>query len=132
MLIFELKSNNTHTFIQQQSMEALYFRFVELTQEIDIYMAICSQINSSTLLLLNEIAIRYFEDKKITITQAMFLKNIASPSCIQRQIVDLINAGLIEYFFENGNRRAKFLVPTKLTCDYFDKMSEAIVKANTV
>jgi len=113
-------------------MEDLYFRFLELTQAIDIYVNICNQIKSSTLLLLNEVAICYFDNKKITVSQALSLKMIASPSCIQSQIVELREAGLIEYFFENGNHRTKYLVPTQLTRDYFEEMSNAIVKVTSL
>jgi DNA-binding MarR family transcriptional regulator len=62
------------------------------------------------------------------VSQAMSLKNIASPATIHRKIEDLLKVGLVDLIFEGKNRRTKFLAPTKSAKAYFEEMSNAIKK----
>ena len=110
-------------------MSQLYLRFLRIAREVDEQKTRVKNIDSTALLLLNEIAVQHHEGKNITVTQAMLLSNIASPATVHRRLDELREAGLIEQVFEGKNRRTKFLVPTKEADSYFAKMSKAITSA---
>ena len=110
-------------------MSQLYLRFLRIARGVDIQNIQVKKIDSTALLLLNEIAVQHHEGKNITVTQAMLLSNIASPATVHRKLDELREAGLIEQVFEGKNRRTKYLVPTKEAESYFAKMSKAITNA---
>ena len=110
-------------------MSQLYLRFLHIARKVDIQKTSFKNIDSTALLLLNEIAVQHLDGKNITVTQAMLLSKIASPATIHRKLDELRAAGLIEQVFEGKNRRTKYLVPTKEADSYFAKMSKAITSA---
>ena len=73
-------------------MSQLYLRFLRIAREVDIQKKPVKNIDSTALLLLNEIAVQYLDGKNITVTQAMLLTNIASPATIHRKLNELIEA----------------------------------------
>jgi hypothetical protein len=110
-------------------MGKLYLRFLRIARDVDVQKTPVKNIDSTALLLLNEIAVQHHEGKNITVTQAMLLSNIASPATVHRKLDELREAGLIEQVFEGKNRRTKYLVPTKEADSYFARMSKAITNA---
>jgi DNA-binding transcriptional ArsR family regulator len=110
-------------------MSKLYLRFLRIARAVEIENTPVKNIDSTALLLLNEIAVQHLDGKNITVTEAMLLSNIASPATVHRKLDELREAGLIEQVFEGKNRRTKFLVPTKEADSYFAKMSKAITNA---
>jgi len=110
-------------------MGKFYLRFLNFARAVDIQKTPVKNIDSTALLLLNEIAVQHLDGKNITVTQAMLLSNIASPATVHRKLDELREAGLIEQVFEGKNRRTKYLVPTKEADSYFAKMSKAITNA---
>ena len=110
-------------------MSNLYLRFLRITRALSRNKKLTIDIDATAMLVLNEIAVQHFDGKAMTVTDAMTLRDIASPATIHRKLDELREAGLIEQIFEGSNRRTKFLVPTKLAIAYFDKMSEAMSSA---
>ena len=110
-------------------MSQLYLRFLRIARGVDIQNIQVKKIDSTALLLLNEIAVQHYDGKNITVTQAMLLTNIASPATIHRKLNNLIEVSLIEQVFKGKNRRTKYLIPTKEAESYFAKMSKAIANA---
>jgi len=109
-------------------MNNLYLRFLQVVKTLDSQTKFSTQIDATAMLLLNEIAVKHFERKNMTVSQAMSLKNIASPATIHRKIEDLLKVGLVDLIFEGKNRRTKFLAPTKSAKAYSEEMSNAIKK----
>ena len=110
-------------------MSQLYLRFLRIARAVEIQKVPVKKIDSTALLLLNEIAVQHLDGKNITVIQAMLLSKIASPATIHRKLDELRAAGLIEQVFQGKNRRTKYLVPTKEADSYFAKMSKAITSA---
>ena len=110
-------------------MSQLYLRFLRIARGVDIQNTQVKKIDSTALLLLNEIAVQHYDGKNITVTQAMLLTKIASPATVHRKLNKLIEVSLIEQVFEGKNRRTKYLIPTKEAESYFAKMSKAITNA---
>ena len=110
-------------------MGKLYLRFLRIARDVDVQKTPVKNIDSTALLLLNEIAVQHLDGKNITVTEAMLLSSIASPATVHRKLDELREAGLVEQVFEGKNRRTKYLVPTKEADSYFAKMSKAITNA---
>ena len=110
-------------------MSQLYLRFLRIARAVDTQKTLVKNIDSTALLLLNEIAVEHHNGKNITVTEAMLLSKIASPATIHRKLDELREVGLIEQVFEGKNRRTKYLIPTKEADSYFAKMSKAITNA---
>ena len=110
-------------------MGKLYLRFLRIARDVDVQKTPVKNIDSTALLLLNEIAVQHYDGKNITVTQAMLLTKIASPATVHRKLNKLIEVSLIEQVFEGKNRRTKYLIPTKEAESYFAKMSKAITNA---
>lgn len=110
-------------------MSQIYFRFLRISHVVKIKNAVGKNLDSTALMLLNEIAVQHFVGKTLTVSQAMALKKLASPVTIHNKLCELREAGLIESVFEGMNRRTKFLKPTKVADSYFGMMSKAITSA---
>ena len=110
-------------------MSQIYFRFLRISHVVKIKNAVGKNLDSTALMLLNEIAVQHFVGKTLTVSQAMALKKLASPATIHNKLCELREAGLIEQIFVGKNRRTKYLVPTKDTHAYFAKLSKAIMSA---
>jgi len=110
-------------------MNDLYLRFLRIVQTLDGRKNSLQDIDVTALQLLNEIAVRHFDGKTLTVSQAIALNKIASPATLHRKLDELREGGLIEQTFEGKNRRTKFLVPTKAAKAYFDRMSGAMQSA---
>jgi DNA-binding MarR family transcriptional regulator len=59
----------------------------------------------------------------------MELSDIASPATIHRRIEILKKAGLIKVMQTEQNHKIKFLVPTQISIDYFDKLGNLMASA---
>lgn len=69
--------------------------------------------------LLQIIISRCTQGKPLFVTEVMKLNSIASPITINRRMARMIRLGLIERKFDGVSQYRKFLVPTKLSVDYF-------------
>ena len=79
--------------------------------------------------LLEMIAVRHAHGQALTVTDAMALNSIASPATIHRKLDQLRELGMIDTVFEGNNRRTKFLIPTQVAHDYFEKVGAAMQQA---
>jgi len=107
-------------------MKSVYLRFLALAHALDEGCERVSKLDETAKRLLEVISLRHSEGKAMTVTEAMSLKSIASQATIHRKLDDLLELGLIEQLYEGKNRRTKYLVPTKLTDDYFVKVGKAM------
>ena len=125
---------------QNFDMENLYLRFLQIANVIREVIAAAqvanviqrgslSELDETSIALLNEIAVSHLNGKALTVSQAMGLANLASATTIHRKLDELRIAGYIEQTFQGSNRRTKYLVPTAATHAYMKKMSEAMAVA---
>lgn len=103
----------------------IYLRFLNLTHAMREDL-ISYEIDLIALRLLEMIAINHANKAPLTVTQAMAFNLIASPATLHRKLIHLIEAGLIEQSFAEKNRRTKYLIPTKITADYFERLGNAL------
>lgn len=110
-------------------MSKLYLRFLRFDRALEITKKSMKDVDAISILLLNEISVQHFDEQPMTVSKAMELKDIASPATIHRKIDELRKVGLIDMVFVGQNRRTKYLIPTQSANAYFEKMSDAMLKA---
>ena len=87
------------------------------------------QLSPTATLLLNEIAVKNFEEQPLTVSQAMEFKSLGSPANLHRKIYELHEAGMIEFRSVGKNRRTKYLHITQAARDYFQIKNDAMLQA---
>jgi len=106
----------------------IYLRFLNLIHALD-GQANAPVMDLDAKKLLEVIAVRHADEKPLTVTEAMALTTIASPATIHRKLDQLRELGMIDTVFEGKNRRTKYLVPTQMAHDYFNKVGQVMQQA---
>ena len=86
-------------------------------------------ISTIAILLLNEIAVKDFDEQPLTVSQAIDFKSIGSPATLHRKIDELRNADMVLVTNVGTDRRTKYLLITQAARDYFQIKNDAMVKA---
>jgi DNA-binding MarR family transcriptional regulator len=106
----------------------IYLRFLNLIHALDNGQN-APAMDLDAKKLLEVIAVRHGQGQPLTVTDAMALNTIASPATIHRKLDQLRELGMIDTVFEGSNRRTKFLIPTQVAQDYFEKVGAAMQQA---
>ncbi len=80
--------------------------------------------------LLEHIALQYAAGQPMTVSQAMKLASIASPSSIHKKIEKLRGADLIHHQFSTTNRRTKYLTPSAYALRLLGEMNHKLQNGN--
>ena len=110
-------------------MANVYLKFFQNIAALEPIQFKYKDLSPTAILLLNEIAVKDFEDQPLTVTQAMGFNALGSPANLHRKINELLNAGMIEFRSIGTNRRTKYLHITQAAFDYFQTKSKAMVEA---
>jgi hypothetical protein len=115
----------------QTSNQHIYLRFLGHIHAIEEKGELPSlELDAKRLLEL--IAVRHFEGRTLTVSDAMSMSSIASPATIHRKLDVLRESGMIYSAYEAGNRRTKFLRPTDQAYDYFNTLGSFIGQASVM
>ncbi len=106
----------------------IYMRFLNLLHALE-GGANAPEMDLEAKKLLEVIAVQHANKSPMTVTAAMNLVHIASPSTIHRKLDVLRELGMIDTVFEGTNRRTKYLVPTQVAMDYFESVGKAMAQA---
>ncbi|MFM1766381.1 MAG: hypothetical protein RIU71_2144 [Pseudomonadota bacterium] len=110
-------------------MKQIYLRYLVLAEALRKSSIDLSGIDDIGKKLLEAIAIKSAQGQPLVVTQTMELSEIASPATIHRRIEILKKAGLIQVMQTEQNQKIKFLVPTQISIDYFDKLGKLMASA---
>lgn len=110
-------------------MKQIYLRYLVLAETLRQSSVNLSGIDDVGKKLLEAIAIKSAQGHPLVVTQTMELSDIASPATIHRRIALLLKAGLIQVMQTENNQKIKFLVPTQVSIDYFDKLGKLMTSA---
>jgi hypothetical protein len=102
-----------------------YINFLNLLKAFET-SAIDAQLDSTCKLILEEIAIGVSNDKLLTVSDVMNLKQFGSPATLHRKLDILLDAQLVEATFKGSNRRTKYIDLTESGKAYFVRLSNAI------
>ena len=110
-----------------------YLRFLQLAKAIQ-NLPDAPLLDANENALLEAIALRWFEQKPMTVREAIGLSNLGSPATLHKRITRLRNRDLVQTFSQTDDKRAKFLVPTEKSLamfnDYGNKMNVALTSAD--
>ena len=112
---------------KQSHTENAYLRFLQLAKAIQS-LPESPLLDANENALLEAIALRWFENKPMTVREAIGLSELGSPATLHKRITRLRNRDLVEAFSQAEDKRAKYLIPTKKTLDMFKNFSK---KMNT-
>lgn len=110
-------------------MKQIYLRYLVLAEALRKSNIDLSGIDDIGKKLLETIAIKSAQGEPLLVTQTMELSDIASPATIHRRISILLKADLIKVVKAENNQKIKFLVPTKSSIDYFEKLGKLMATA---
>jgi DNA-binding MarR family transcriptional regulator len=106
-----------------------YMRFLQLARSVQ-QLSDAPQLDANEKALLEEIVLRWFEKRVMTVREAIGLSHLGSPATLHKRITRLRQKDLLKTFNQTEDKRAKYLIPTDKTIalfgDFGKKMSTAI------
>ena len=111
------------------NMKNIYLRYLQFVSSDELHQHKQEAMSPTAIFLLNMVAIRDFEKKPMTVTQAMTIQALGSASNLHRKLDELREVGMIEIKSVGTNRRTKYLFITQNAYDYFQIKSDAMMKA---
>ena len=106
-----------------------YMRFLQLARSVQP-LPDAPQLDANEKALLEEIVLRWFEKRVMTVREAIGLSHLGSPATLHKRITRLRQKDLLKTFNQTEDKRAKYLIPTDKTIalfgDFGKKMSTAI------
>ena len=95
-----------------------YIQFLNLLKALE-QTSQQPDIDVTSKLILEEIAIGVAKGEMLTVSDVMGLKHIGSPATLHRKLNLLIEADMVFSVFQDNNRRTKYIHPTAKTDQYF-------------
>jgi DNA-binding MarR family transcriptional regulator len=109
--------------------ENAYLRFLQLAKAIQS-LPDAPLLDANENALLEAIALRWFENKPMTVREAIGISQLGSPATLHKRITRLRNRDLVQTFNQPDDKRAKYLIPTDKSIamfkDFGKKMNAAI------
>lgn len=110
-----------------------YLRFLQLAKSIQ-QMPDAPLLDANEKALLEEVALRWFENQPMTVREAIGLAHLGSPATLHKRITRLRQKQMLMTFNQPEDKRAKYLIPTEKTIslfgDFGKKMNSAISVAS--
>ena len=110
--------------------ENAYLRFLQLAKAIQS-LPDAPLLDANENALLEAIALRWFENKPMTVREAIGISQLGSPATLHKRITRLRNRDLVQTFNQPDDKRAKYLIPTDKSIamfkDFGKKMNAAIL-----
>lgn len=79
--------------------------------------------------LLNAFASAWHKGRQLTVLEAMAISPSISAATVHRRLKTLREKGYLELETDQVDSRIKYLVPTKLTSQYFNELGEALTRS---
>lgn len=83
-------------------------------------------LNPKQRALLDFIALAWFEDSLMTVSQLMAQKSFGSPSALYMRLTSLQELGFLQTILFENDFRAKYYVPTQKAIENFAALGEAL------
>jgi DNA-binding MarR family transcriptional regulator len=106
-----------------------YMRFLQLAKAVQ-QLPDAPQLDANEKALLEEIVLRWYENRVMTVREAIGLTHLGSPATLHKRIKRLRQKDLLKTFNQPDDKRAKYLIPTDKTMamfgDFGKKMNTAV------
>lgn len=117
--------------VPRSPLAATYLRFLQLARTIQALPdGLAMDANESALL--EAIVVRWYEDNPMTVREAINLTALGSPATLHKRISRLREKDLLSNFNLDGDKRAKYLVPTTRTLEYFNQLGRTMHEVQVV
>ncbi len=103
-----------------------YIQFLKTRHELDVQTLFGMPADERELLEI--VAVLAAQGKPMTVTQFMHLTHLASPATLHRKMSNLLEARMIVLVHEGKDRRTKYIHPSGLAIDYFQRAGAALAK----
>jgi hypothetical protein len=106
-----------------------YLRFLQLAKVIQALPG-GMEMDANEHALLQAVVLRWYEKQPMTVREAIGLSDLGSPATLHKRITRLREKEMLSTLSLDGDRRAKFLIPTERTLDYFSHLGQSMQQAN--
>lgn len=106
-----------------------YLRFLQLAKVIQA-LPDGQEMDANEKALLQAVVLRWYEDQPMTVREAIGLAGLGSPATLHKRITRLREKDMLSNLNIEGDRRAKFLIPTQRTLDYFQNLGQSMQLAH--
>lgn len=106
-----------------------YLRFLQLAQVIQA-LPDGMEMDANEKALLQAVVLRWYEGEPMTVREAISLADLGSPATLHKRITRLREKEMLSTLNQEGDRRAKFLMPTQRTIDYFSHLGQSMQDAH--
>ena len=107
-----------------------YMRFLQLAKVIQA-LPDGMDMDANEKALLQAVVLRWYENQPMTVREAISLASLGSPATLHKRITRLREKDMLSTLNLEGDRRAKFLIPTQRTLDFFQNLGQSMQQANT-
>lgn len=102
-----------------------YLRFLQLAQSIQA-LPDGPGMDANETALLEAVVLRWYEGQPMTVREAIALSHLGSPATLHKRVTRLRHKDMLSTLSQEGDRRAKFLVPTERTLDYMTRLGNSL------
>lgn len=106
-----------------------YFRFLQLARVIQA-LPDGMEMDANEKALLQAVVLRWYENQPMTVREAIGLAELGSPATLHKRITRLREKEMLGTLNLEGDRRAKFLIPTPRTLAYFNELGQSMQQAH--
>lgn len=106
-----------------------YLRFLQLAKVIQA-LPDGQEMDANEKALLQAVVLRWYENQPMTVREAIGLAELGSPATLHKRITRLREKDMLGNLNLEGDRRAKFLIPTQRTLDYFQNLGQSMQQAH--
>ena len=117
----------------QSPFASAYLRFLQFAKVIQA-LPDGQEMDANESALLQSVVLRWYEGHPMTVREAIGLTDLGSPATLHKRITRLREKDMLSALNQEGDRRAKFLIPTQRTLDYFQHLGRSMQQAqeNTI
>ncbi len=119
----------THT--DRSPLANAYLRFLQLARAVEA-LPDGQSMDANESALLEAVVLRWHAGQPMTVREAINLSALGSPATLHKRITRLRQKELLSAHTEQGDRRAKYLVPTQQALDYFHHLGQTMQLAQTL
>ncbi len=102
-----------------------YLRFLQLARVIQALPA-GMEMDANESALLQAVVLRWYENSPMTVREAIGLSALGSPATLHKRITRLREKDMLSTLNQEGDRRAKFLIPTPRTIEDFSHLGQSM------
>jgi hypothetical protein len=106
-----------------------YFRFLQLAKTFQADTSNMA-MDANERALLDAVALRWFEDSPMSVREAIAMDHLGSPATLHKRISRLRQKDMLVAFNLEGDRRAKYLIPSEKTLKLFTELGGHMQKVH--